>query len=110
MWLSEIDRYACGSVVKLLVGNKADLESKRVVKAEDAKRFADQYGMLFMEASAKSGKGVEDAFLALVNDIFTKRIAANPTGGSGKPSDKVDLDASEPVRVRNGGGGGGCCG
>ena len=30
-WLSEIDRYANESVNKLLVGNKADLTSKKVV-------------------------------------------------------------------------------
>ncbi len=36
-WLNEIDRYACENVNKLLVGNKADLESKRQVEFEEAK-------------------------------------------------------------------------
>ena len=31
VWLNEIDRYANESVNKLLVGNKCDLTSKRVV-------------------------------------------------------------------------------
>ena len=30
-WLEEIDRYACENVSKLLVGNKCDLASKKVV-------------------------------------------------------------------------------
>lgn len=30
-WLEEIDRYACENVSKLLVGNKSDLASKKVV-------------------------------------------------------------------------------
>ena len=36
-WLQEIDRYACDNVNKLLVGNKSDLTSKRVVDTNTAK-------------------------------------------------------------------------
>jgi Ras-related protein Rab-1A len=36
-WLQEIDRYACESVNKLLVGNKVDLINKRVVDPASAK-------------------------------------------------------------------------
>lgn len=36
-WLSEIDRYASENVNKLLVGNKCDLTSQKVVDTETAK-------------------------------------------------------------------------
>jgi GTPase SAR1 family protein len=36
-WLNEIDRYANENVNKLLVGNKSDLTSKRVVDYQTAK-------------------------------------------------------------------------
>ena len=36
-WLNEIDRYANESVNKLLVGNKSDLTSKKVVDYQTAK-------------------------------------------------------------------------
>lgn len=36
-WLEEIDRYACDNVNKLLVGNKCDLHTKKVVDYTTAK-------------------------------------------------------------------------
>lgn len=36
-WLNEIDRYASDNVVKILVGNKSDLTSNKVVSSETAK-------------------------------------------------------------------------
>jgi GTPase SAR1 family protein len=36
-WLNEIDRYASDNVNKLLVGNKSDLTSNKVVSYEQAK-------------------------------------------------------------------------
>jgi Ras-related protein Rab-1A len=37
MWLKEIDRYAAENVNKLLIGNKSDLVSKKVVEYSIAK-------------------------------------------------------------------------
>jgi len=107
MWLNEIERYACGNVTKLLVGNKADMNDKRVVETAVAKSFADQQGMLFSEASAKGGQGVEDAFLALVKAIFDQRVKNGtvPTGGT-STNTKLDLGNTQTVSSKKGG----CCG
>lgn len=35
-----------------LIGNKADLESTREVTYEEAKQFADENGLMFVETSA----------------------------------------------------------
>ena len=66
-WLQEIDRYACENVNKLLVGNKCDLTTKRVVDHEQAKEFADGLGIPFLETSAKDATNVEQAFMTMAS-------------------------------------------
>jgi small GTP-binding protein len=48
-WLHEIDRYASEGVNKLLVGNKADLVTKKQVETQTAKEFADSLAIPFLE-------------------------------------------------------------
>lgn len=86
-WLQEIDRYASEGVNKLLVGNKSDLTSKKVVEYSVAKvlgfslpypcpsystvlqEFADQLTIPFLETSAKNATNVEQAFLTMAKQI-----------------------------------------
>lgn len=37
-----------------LIGNKCDLDAQRDVTYEEAKQFADENGLMFVEASAKT--------------------------------------------------------
>ncbi|QQP57326.1 Ras-related protein ORAB-1, partial [Caligus rogercresseyi] len=69
VWLQEIDRYACENVNKLLVGNKCDLTTKKVVDYTTAKEYADQSSMPFLEASAKNATNVEQAFMTMAAEI-----------------------------------------
>jgi Ras-related protein Rab-1A len=101
MWLSEIERYACGNVTKLLVGNKADMNDKRAVETSAGKAFAQQQGMLFAEASAKAGQGVEDAFMVLVKEIFDKRVTTTDTK---KPEIRLGVGETEEISKKKG-----CC-
>ena len=73
-WLHEIDRYANENVVKLLVGNKADLTAKKVVSYETAKEFADSLGIEFVETSAKNSTNVETAFMTMAREIMQKWV------------------------------------
>merc|ERR1711941_160990 len=101
-WLQEIDRYACENVNKLLVGNKCDLTTKKVVDYNTAKEFADGLGIPFLETSAKSSTNVEDAFVTMATEI-QKRVSS-----SGTANDKV---GNTVAIVSNGGGAnkkGGC--
>ncbi|XP_018409587.1 PREDICTED: ras-related protein Rab-37 isoform X2 [Nanorana parkeri] len=64
-WLTEVHEFAHKDVVIMLLGNKCDVTSTRVVRREDGESLAKEYGIPFMETSAKTGINVELAFLAV---------------------------------------------
>ncbi|KAL7432793.1 hypothetical protein ACHAXM_003267 [Skeletonema potamos] len=79
-WLKEVNRYASEGTCKLLVGNKSDRTADRAVTTEQAKEFADDLGVAFLETSAKTAKNVEEAFLTMAGELIKQRdakIAAN---------------------------------
>ncbi|CAD8162194.1 unnamed protein product [Paramecium pentaurelia] len=71
-WLAEVEKYANENVVRVLVGNKVDLESKREVTQEEGKELADSLNIRFIETSAKNSSNVEKAFITLANEIKAK--------------------------------------
>ena len=44
----EVEKYANENVVRVLVGNKVDLESKREVTTEEGKELADSLNIRFL--------------------------------------------------------------
>lgn len=123
-WLQEIDRYACEGVNKLLVGNKSDLTTKKVVDYAVAKEFADQIGVSLLETSAKNATNVEQAFLTMAKQIKDRSVpspshlpsssftetpsACDSTAASTKTTEgaKVQLGAGQAVNENKQGG---CC-
>ena len=51
-----------------MVGNKCDLPT-RTVNGESARELAGSYGIPFIETSAKTRQGVDEAFYTLVREI-----------------------------------------
>jgi len=70
LWMQEIQRYASAGVCKMLVGNKLDLEDRRVVTTSTAKEYADSLAVPFLEASAKTGDGIDKAFQTLTEEVL----------------------------------------
>uniref|UniRef100_A0A3B4YA54 small monomeric GTPase n=1 Tax=Seriola lalandi dorsalis TaxID=1841481 RepID=A0A3B4YA54_SERLL len=68
-WLTEIHEYAQQDVVVMLLGNKADSTHDRAVKREEGEKLAKEFGVPFMETSAKSGLNVELAFTAVAKEL-----------------------------------------
>ena len=69
-WLIEIEKNASKNVLRLLIGNKCDLEEKRVISFNQGKEFADTYGLKFIETSAKKNLNVNEAFETLGRELM----------------------------------------
>ena len=57
----------------ILVGNKIDLNSERVVSFEEGRVLAERNYMMFFDTSAKDGINVNEIFLNNIKEIY-KRI------------------------------------
>ena len=79
----------------ILVGNKCDLEESRQVKTEEGQRLAEEYGIPFLETSAKDNINVEDAFMQIT------RIVIPTLGPAAKP--KLQLDQKNNSSSSSGG-------
>ena len=81
-WLIEIEKNANKNVLKILIGNKTDLEDKRVISYNQGKEFADNYGLKFIETSAKKNININEAFETLGRELMKasgeKKITKQP--------------------------------
>ena len=60
--LNEINKHGADCINKLLVGNKCELPSKKVVSTGETKDLADSLYIRFLEASAENAHNVEEFF------------------------------------------------
>jgi GTPase SAR1 family protein len=68
----------------MILGNKCDMTEKRVVSKERGEQLALEYGIRFMETSAKNSNNIEEAFYILSKDIkahIDKKMDAKGDGG-----------------------------
>ncbi|KAK6943895.1 Small GTPase [Dillenia turbinata] len=72
IWAKEVELYSTNQdCVKMLVGNKVDKESERLVSREEGIALAKELGYLFLECSAKTRENVEQCFEELALKIMT---------------------------------------
>jgi small GTP-binding protein len=71
-WMDDSTRLSPANAVHVVVGNKSDLVTTRVVGPEEAKAFADEHSLQYFETSALSGDRVEDLFLNIAQLLHDK--------------------------------------
>jgi len=106
-WLKELRDHADSNIVIMLVGNKSDLKHLRAVPTEEAKAFATENGLSFIETSALDASNVEGAFQTILTDIY-RIVSAKSLESSSTvieaPSQGISMTAPEPADK-----GGKCC-
>ncbi|MBA0558419.1 hypothetical protein Golob_015437 [Gossypium lobatum] len=71
VWAKEVELYSTNQdCVKILVGNKVDMDSERAVSREEGIALAKELGSIFLECSAKTRKNVEQCFEELALKIM----------------------------------------
>eukprot|EP01026_Neomeris_dumetosa_P010519 TRINITY_DN1392_c0_g1_i4.p2 TRINITY_DN1392_c0_g1~~TRINITY_DN1392_c0_g1_i4.p2 ORF type:complete len:205 (-),score=26.08 TRINITY_DN1392_c0_g1_i4:386-1000(-) len=91
LWMKEVNQYSTvPDAIKLVVGNKIDLEEQRQVTKKEGQIFSRSNGCLFVETSAKTDIAVKQAFEELIQKILETPSLVQNDLASG-----LDLEKSE---------------
>lgn len=105
-WIRELQRHADANITIALVGNKLDLESRRVIPAEEGAKYAEAEGLMFFETSAKTPTNINKLFEEIAKKLPLDRgmgAAKRPAPGAAQQrpggSAPVQLNSSQqPAR------------
>ena len=94
----ELRTHADSSIVAMLVGNKCDLKHKQAVDVEDAKDFAEDNNLAFIETSAYDATNVDLAFETSLIEIY-RIVRKNLAAGKYDPTRPAPSMANVPHRT-----------
>ena len=93
-WLVEVEKNASTQILKILIGNKCDLEEEREISKDEGEAFAMRNGMQYIETSAKINTNVNEAFEALSKimvEYYSKKSSANNENKTIKMNKGTDI-------------------
>ncbi|KAH8553991.1 ras family-domain-containing protein [Umbelopsis sp. PMI_123] len=91
-WIDDVRVERGNDVIIVLVGNKTDLNEKREVSVDDGEKKAKEYGVMFIETSAKAGHNVKTLFRKIAQALPGMD---NTVGDAAKDQmQKVDLSST----------------
>ncbi|PAA85495.1 hypothetical protein BOX15_Mlig010303g2 [Macrostomum lignano] len=108
-WIRELNEKATAVKVVALAGNKVDLQQQRLVDLNEAQQFADDKGLVFMEASAKTAMNVNDLFLSVAKRLTQLGDVGMGAGGAGGGGGQRLQGGGAAAGGEAGSRGGGCC-
>ena len=103
-WLQETRQFASQQICITLVGNKTDLNKKRAITRAEAEEFAREFDLAYIETSAKTADGVDEAFMGTAERISKKSgIVRKTTNVAGEAGDDGKVKLGEKKKTSS------CC-
>ena len=68
-WVQQLKDFADPTLIKMLLGNKSDIENKIQIPKEDIDNFCKLNDFIYYETSAKLNKNIDACFLDLAKKI-----------------------------------------
>ncbi len=97
-WLKEVKLQSHPDVKIILIGNKKDLEEKRKVTYEEAKKFKEENQLLyFEETSAKTGINAKEVFTEAARILFEEHLNYKKRAQSINFNNFIDSDSLKNV-------------
>ena len=105
-WVLELKTHLdIKNLVVMLIGNKSDLDSTRVITEEEGRALAEEFDFFFMETSAKKNEAneVSKAFMVIIEEVLQRNPESPQKTGDRieAGSNKVDTNTKKEK--------GGCC-
>ena len=73
--MADVDKFAKEGVLRILAGNKCDLEHQRKVSKDEGKELASRYGIDYIETSAKETTNIEELFFNTTDTFLSKQVS-----------------------------------
>ena len=71
-WIKDLENVD-DKIKGIILGNKSDLEEKRVIQNEELVDIAEKYNMKYLETSAKNNINVNEAFELIVDELLKNK-------------------------------------
>ena len=90
----------------LLIGNKSDLEDKRIINKEEGEEKAKSFELGFIETSAYNGDNIDQAFDIMLKEVLKRYIVENDVnndefeGGTGNNIELVKKNEWRRTKLR----------
>jgi len=98
-WVAQIQMHADVNVNKILIGNKCDKSDERSVTYEEGEELAKEFGIGFIETSAKTNYNVDKAFVTIGTAVKDRVVLMKEESEKGmKLSRNGNVDDDESPR------------
>ena len=98
-WLNEIKTKSNPDVKIFLIGNKTDLEDKRVIQFEQGENFSKEQNLnYFIETSAKTGFNAKNVFIYAAKLLYLEHLKYKDR--SSRPGSLADVLPVQPINQK----------